>query len=158
MYKKFYLGEKPLAARCAATVTEAVDKVTTLYLLRVRHQLSYIRRRQPYQLMAEETVTLAVCGRTQPEWLSDEKASTLLECLPSGNLPLDIMQREIKMALDFIQSHPDRIEELARQRAEALLIDHKRVREAARDVGQYSVTPCLPVDIIGIYVLLPDAL
>ena len=152
------LGEKPLAARCAATVTEAVDKVTTLYLLRVRHQLSYIRRRQPYQLMAEETVTLAVCGRTQPEWLSDEKASTLLECLPSGNLPLDIMQREIKMALEFIQSHPDRIEELARQRAEALLIDHKRVREAARDVGQYSVTPCLPVDIIGIYVLLPDAL
>ncbi len=152
------LGEKPLAARCAATVTESVDSVTTLYLLRVRHQLSYIRRRQPYQLMAEETVTLAVRGRTQPEWLSEETASALLECQPSGNLPLDVMQREIKTALEFIQSHPERIEELARQRAEALLVDHRRVREAARDVGQYSVTPCLPVDVIGIYVLLPDAL
>ena len=152
------LGEKPLAARCAATVTESVDSVTTLYLLRVRHQLSYIRRRQPYQLMAEETVTLAVRGRTQPEWLSEETASALLECQPSGNLPLDVMQREIKTALEFIQSHPERIEALARQRAEALLVDHRRVREAARDVGQYSVTPCLPVDIIGIYVLLPDAL
>jgi len=25
-------------------------------------------------------------------------------------------------------------------------------------VGQYSVAPCLPVDVIGVYVLLPDAL
>lgn len=152
------LGDKPLAARCATTVTEAVDVVTTLYVLRLRHQLSYIRRRQPYQLMAEETVTLAVRGRTQPEWLSEETASELLECQPSGNLPLDVMQREINTALEFIQAHPERIEELARQRAETLLTDHSRVRQAARDVGQYSVTPCLPVDIIGIYVLLPDAL
>lgn len=152
------LGEKPLAARCATTVTESVDVVTTLYLLRLRHQLSYVRRRLPYQLMAEETVTLAVRGRTQPEWLSEETASELLECLPSGNLPLDVMQREIKTALEFIQAHPERIETLAGQRAEALLVDHRRVREAAKDVGQYSVTPCLPVDIIGIYVLLPDAL
>lgn len=152
------LGDKPLAARCATTVTEAVDVITTLYVLRLRHQLSYIRRRQPYQLMAEETVTLAVRGRTQPEWLSEETASELLECQPSGNLPLDVMQREIKTALEFIHAHPERIEELAWQRAETLLTDHSRVRQAARDVGQYSVTPCLPVDVIGIYVLLPDAL
>jgi superfamily II DNA or RNA helicase len=152
------LGEKPLAARCAATVTEAVDVVTTLYLLRLRHQLSYVRRRQPYQLMAEETVTLAVRGRTQPEWLIDENADALLKCQPSGNLPAEVMQREIKQALDFIQSQSSRVEALAHQRAEALLADHRRVREAARDVGQYSVSPCLPVDIIGVYVLLPDAL
>lgn len=152
------LGEKPLAARCAATVTEAVDVVTTLYLLRLRHQLSYVRRRQPYQLMAEETVTLAVRGRTQPEWLIDEQTDTLLKCQPSGNLPAEVMQREIRQALDFIQSQSSRIEELAHQRAEVLLNDHRRVREAARDVGQYSVTPCLPVDIIGVYVLLPDRL
>jgi hypothetical protein len=152
------LGDKPLAARCATTVTESVDVVTTLYLLRLRHQLSYIRRRQPYQLMAEETVTLAVRGRTQPEWLSEENASKLLECQPSGNLPRDVMQREIKTALEFIQNQPEHIEALAQQRAEALLADHCRVREAAKDIGQYSVTPCMPVDVIGIYVLLPDAL
>ncbi|MGY6278173.1 helicase-related protein [Methylomonas sp. MgM2] len=152
------LGDKPLAARCAATVTEAVDVVTTLYLLRLRHQLSYVRRRQPYQLMAEETVTLAVRGRTKPEWLIDEQTDNLLKCQPSGNLPAEVMQREVKQALDFIQAQSNRVEALAQQRAETLLADHSRVREAARDVGQYSVTPCLPVDIIGVYVLLPDAL
>jgi hypothetical protein len=47
---------------------------------------------------------------------------------------------------------------LATQRAEALLADHQRVREAARDVGQYSVSACLPVDVMGVYVLLPDSL
>lgn len=152
------LGERPIAARAAATVTRDVDVVTTLYLLRLRHQLSYVRRRQPYQLMAEETVTLAVRGRSQPEWLSDDSASQLLQCQPSGNLPLELMQREIRTALEFLRAHSQRLESLAQQRAAALLEDHRRVREAARDVGQYSVAPCLPVDVIGVYVLLPDAL
>jgi len=152
------LGAKPIAARAAATVTDAVDVVTTVYLLRLRHQLSYIRRRQPYQLMAEETVTLVVRGRSQPEWLSDENASELLQCQPTGNLPLELMQREIRTSLEFLQTHSGRLTELAQQRAEVLLDDHRRVREAARDVGQYTVAPCLPVDVIGAYVLLPDAL
>ncbi len=151
-------SENPLAARCAVTVTEAVDVVTTLYVLRLRHQLSYVRRRQPYQLMAEETVTLAVRGRSKPEWLVDEQTDNLLKCEPSGNLPVDVMQREIKQALDFIQSQSNYIESLAKSRSEILLSDHQRVREAARDVGQYNVSPCLPVDVIGVYVLLPDAL
>jgi len=34
----------------------------------------------------------------------------------------------------------------------------RRVREAARDIGQYAVRASLPVDVIGVYVLLPDAL
>jgi hypothetical protein len=151
-------NDKPLAARCAATVTEAVEVVTTLYLLRLRHQLSYVRRRQPYQLMAEETVTLAVRGRSNPEWLNDDTANTLLESQPSGNLPPAVAIREIKTALEFIQANLARIETIAQQRADILLADHRRVREAARDVGQYSVMPCLPVDIIGVYVLLPEEL
>lgn len=151
-------GERPIAARCAATVTASVEVVTTLYLLRLRHQLSYVRRRQPHQLMAEETVTLAVQGRSKPQWLSDDSTSALLQCEPSCNLPAEHMQREIRAALDFLQAHPERLQALAQQRADALLEDHRRVREAARDIGQYSVTPCMPVDVIGVYVLLPDAL
>jgi len=152
------LGQSGFAARSAATVTADVDTVTTLYLLRLRHQLSYVRRREPFQLMAEETVTLAVRGRAQPEWLGGEDVDRLLACAPSANLPPDTMQREVAQALEFLRVQPARLEALARERADALLADHRRVREAARDVGQYSVSPCLPVDVIGVYVLLPDAL
>lgn len=149
---------QPLAARCAATLTQDVEVATTLYLLRVRHQLSYTRRREPFQMMAEETVALAVRGRTQPEWLADQQATRLLECTPSGNLPPDAVQREVRKAIAYLAAHPEQLQALAQQRADTLLADHQRVREAARDVGQYSVSPCLPVDVMGVYVLLPDDL
>ena len=151
-------GERPLAARCAATLTNDVEVVTTLYLLRLRHQLSYVRRREPFQMMAEETVALAVQGRNAPQWLADDGVSRLLECMPSGNLPPEAAQREIRTALDFLAAHPQQLQALAQQRADALLADHQRVREATRDVGQYSVSPCMPVDVMGVYVLLPDSL
>jgi len=151
-------GEAGIAARCAATLTDAVEVVTTIYLLRLRHQLGYVRRREPFQMMAEETVALAVAGRNNPQWLDGDAVARLLECTPTGNLPVEAMQREIRTALDFIAAHPQQLQALAEQRAKTLLADHQRVREAARDVGQYSVSACLPVDVMGVYVLLPDAL
>ena len=151
-------GDSNLAARCAAAETDSVDVVTTIYLLRLRHQLEYVRRREPFQLMAEETVALAVKGRTNPEWVTGHEVNQLLECVPSGNLPKEAMTREINQATTFLKENQQKLETLASERAQSLLADHKRVREAARDVGQYSVSPCLPVDVIGVYVLLPDAL
>jgi len=151
-------GEAGIAARCAATLTNAVEVVTTVYLLRLRHQLGYVRRREPFQMMAEETVALAVAGRSNPQWLQGESVARLLECTPTGNLPVEAMQREIRTALDFLAAHPQQLQALAEQRAQTLLADHQRVREAARDVGQYSVSACLPVDVMGVYVLLPDSL
>lgn len=151
-------SERPLAARCAATLTDDVDVATTIYLLRLRYQLSYVRRREPFQMMAEETVALAVRGRANPQWLADDSVNRLLECTPSGNLPREAVQREVRAALDFLAAHPQPLQALAEQRAQALLVDHERVRAAARDVGHHSVSPCLPVDVMGVYVLLPDAL
>lgn len=151
-------SERPLAARCAATLTDDVDVVTTIYLLRLRHQLSYVRRREPFQMMAEEAVALAVRGRANPQWLADDSVNRLLECTPSGNLPAEAVQREVCAALDFLAAHPQPLQALAEQRAQALLADHERVRAAARDVGHHSVSPCLPVDVMGVYVLLPDSL
>jgi hypothetical protein len=147
-----------ITARSAATITDAVDVVTTVVLLRLRHQLGYVRRRQPYQMMAEETVALAVKGRSNPVWLSDDTTAQLLECVPTANLPREAMAREVAQALQFLAQHPQQLNALAQARAQTLLADHRRVREAARDVGQYSVAPCLPVDVMGVYVLLPDAL
>jgi hypothetical protein len=99
-------GEAGIAARCAATLTDAVEVVTTVFLLRLRHQLGYVRRREPFQMMAEETVALAVAGRSNPQWLEGDAVARLLECTPTGNLPVEAMQREIRTALDFIAAHP----------------------------------------------------
>jgi hypothetical protein len=147
-----------VAARCAVAETADVNIVTTVYLLRLRHQLEYVRRREPFQLMAEETLAVAIEGRTNPKWIIGNEVNQLLERQPSGNLPKELISREIQQALDFMQSQQTKLDQLASERAETLLNDHSQVRKAARDVGQYCVKACLPVDIIGVYVLLPDAL
>ena len=151
-------GDSRIAARCAVAETGSVEVVTTIYLLRLRHQLEYVRRREPFQLMAEETIAVAVKGRTNPLWITGNEVNHLLECVPTSNLPKTLITREIQQALDFMQGQKEQLEQFAKERAKNLLADHRRVREAARDVGQYSVNACLPVDIIGVYVLLPDAL
>ncbi len=145
----------PLAARSAATVTSAVQTVTSLFILRLRHQLTSKRRDSSRTLMAEECVTLAVAGRANPQWLPESELPGLLTAEPAGNLTEGAATREIQTALDFLASQTADLEALAQTRAEALLADHRRVREAARDIGSYDVTPCLPVDILGVYVLLP---
>lgn len=150
--------DRPLAARAAVTVTTEVDVVTCIYLLRLRHQLSYVRRGETRHLMAEETAALAVRGRTNPEWLDEGNLQALLNVTPSANLSAEITEREIQAAIDFLKANNNQLDVLASSRAEALLADHRRVREAARDLGSYTVRPCLPVDVMGVYVLLPDTL
>ena len=151
-------GEAPLAARAAATVTGDVDTVTTLYLLRLRHHLELTRRGQTRQLMAEEALAIGVRGRASPEWLTEDEAGSLLDARPSANLDAAAAAHELRLALEFLDGQRDVLERLATDRANALLADHRRVREAARDIGQYAVRPSLPVDVLGVYVLLPDTL
>ncbi len=82
-------------------------------------------------------------------------------CTPApGTLGDAVIHREIQAALDFIAqpASQQRLQELAQQRAQNLLADHQRVRDAARSTDQHTVHPCLPVDVMGVYVLLPDGL
>lgn len=151
-------GTSNLAARCAVTETSEVSTVTTLFLLRLRHQLTASRRGVTRTLMAEETVPLALEGRSNARWIQDTQLLRLLEVKPSGNLHPATVSSEIGKAIALLQTHRQTLEDLARQRADTLLQDHRRVREAARDLGSYSVTPSLPVDVIGVYVLLPSSL
>lgn len=148
-------SQHPLAARSAATVTNAVQVVTSLFILRLRHQLTSKRRDVTRTLMAEECVTLAVSGRAKPVWLPESDLPSLLAAEPASNLTEAAATREIQTALDFLSSQTSHLETLAQQRATDLLTDHRRVREAAKDIGSYEVTPCLPVDVLGVYVLLP---
>ena len=49
----------------------------------------------------------------------------------------------------------DPIADYARERAEILAEDHARVRAALPGATRVSVEPVLPVDVIGLYVLMP---
>ena len=75
---------------------------------------------------------------------------------PARNMDPARREREISEALATLPAAQPALAELAKQRANQLLEDHKRVREASEArFLKYEVTPCLPVDVIGLYVLLP---
>ena len=151
-------GDTTVVARSSVTVTDAVSIVTRVYLVRLRMQLTFRKNNRDRILMAEEAIAFAATGGSSPQWLATEDASRLLEVTPLANLSDDAARRHIEEATRFAEAHQDYFEEQARSHAENLLLDHRRVRDAARTTGSYSVQPALPVDLIGVYVLLPNDL
>jgi ERCC4-related helicase len=152
------------AARCAVFETGSVNKVTTLYLLRVRHELDYImfakgkHGNQTKKLLAEESLVLGRTGRDSAELLKDEAVSPLMNAFPTGNISPAVMIRELESAIAWFREHRDLFDEAAHKRADALLADHRTVRNASDARGQYNVKACLPADLIGVFVLLPEGI
>jgi superfamily II DNA or RNA helicase len=142
-------------ARAGAIFTEAVAVRTTVLLLRLRHQLTITRRGQSRVLLCEETVTYALEGLEDPTDLDDVTGRALLAAEPVRNMPPPLRDRHIRQALDGLAVWMSRLEALAEIRAQQLLDDHRRVREASAATGSYQVTPSLPVDIMGVFVLIP---
>ena len=147
-----------IAARCGVYETNAVDLVTTIFLIRLRHKIEMTRKRKTKTTLAEEALLLGFEGRKKPVELPVEKLDALLKEQPTGNLAKSVMKRELNTSLDWWRENSHIFERIARDRSDALLADHKRVRQAAQDRGAYSVTPGFPVDLIGLYVLLPSEL
>lgn len=143
-----------VAARSGAAVSREVERVTRIFLLRLRHRLD-IRKRD---LIVEETQAVAVTGAGEnAEWVYDPaEVERLLHFIPSSNLTGDAVRNAIRRALDYADANRARFEAFAAERAKTLLADHRRVRDASDDRGSFGVKPILPVDIMGVFVLLPE--
>ncbi len=104
-------------------------------------------------LLVEEATALAWCGNAVP--LEGPEALSLLEPTPTADPPPHVRDRAVSQALGLLEMRQGEVDGFAARRAEALLADHRRVREAADARGSYSVRAQLPADVIGVYVLLP---
>lgn len=142
-------------ARAGAIFTETVNSRTTVLLLRLRHQLTVTRATSSRLLLCEETVVLAFGGTDNPIRLPEDKARTLLDAQPARNMPTALRDRHIQQALDTLPGWTRMLEQIAEERAQQLLDDHRRVREASDARGSYQVIPSLPVDVMGVFVLVP---
>lgn len=142
--------------RAGAWRTRAVSQMTTLLLLRLRFQL-VTSGRTNRMLLAEEAIGIAFQGLAQDASLNGVEALQLLEAEASSNIDADARNRQIENALGRLGSYQTAIDQLAHARAAALSDDHLRLTEAAGGGATVKVTPVLPADIIGLYVLLPEA-
>ncbi len=143
-------------ARAGAAFVGAVSLKTTVLLLRIRHQLTVTHGTSTRLLMCEEAVAVAAAGSDAFAELSPEQTRQLLGAEATRNMPAPLRDRQLQSALDALPGWQPQFEAIAKARAQALLADHRRVREAAEGRGSYQVTASLPVDVMGLYVLLPD--
>lgn len=153
-----------IGARCSAVYTEGVDIRTVLYLLRLRCQIEIEQRGHDGRyvtsrsLLAEECLALATRGADASELLAEEKALSLLSLEPSRNMPDGQKSHLVRQALESLPEMEATFDAVAREQAARLLADHRRIREASDARGlRYNVVPALPVDKIGVYVLMPIA-
>lgn len=148
---------KAIARRCGVTITKAVDRRTTLLLLRFRHHLLMVRGKEESRLLAEECVTLAFRGSAkQPEWLTPAEVETLLAAQPAGNITPDLASHDLERALGNLAELTPHLDQVAKNRAGDALAAHRRVRDASKIKGlRYDVEAVLPVDVLGLYLLQP---
>lgn len=156
------IGDPALGARSCAIYAAGVNVRTTIYFIRLRYQIA-IERREPSgsyaawkTLLAEECLGVAVRGSATPVVLDEIDALGLLSLEPTRNMEDSQKSSLIAQAIFALSPLEPRFDAIARARADELLVDHRRIREASDARGmRYSVTPALPVDKIGVYVLMP---
>lgn len=143
-------------ARIGAWRTAAVDRVTTVLLVRLRHQLTITRSGRSSVLLVEEAVPVAWQGRNERVERTGDEVLAWLAAPPVGDLPEAARERQLVDAIEAVRSRNADLREIAEAQAQRLLADHRRVREAAQARGSYSVQALAPVDVMAIYVLLPE--
>ena len=145
------------AARTGAIRTAAVQRRTTMLLLRYRFDITTTANGLDTVLLAEDTAVVGFEGSPeQPQWLDPDAVTALLPATPDGNIGAEQAEQFLTAVVDAQETLTDALNTEAHRRADELLATHRRVRREAGTRGvRYRVTPHLPVDVLGVYMLLP---
>lgn len=145
-------------ARAAVIRCREVQERHVLCLFRVRNVIQPVARGQ--QMVAEEMLLWGFKGalpHTDNE-LTQAELETLLDIVrPTENLTREARwYGHLEPVLSTVDQLQERRNAVALERAEALIEAHERFRKAMGKGGNYiPVEPILPMDLMGVYVLLP---
>lgn len=144
--------------RCGVVRTSAVERRTTLLLVRMRfHIVNQGRDGKERPLLAEDLVLAGFTGSPEhAEWLSTEAIAPLLDSGAEANIGADQAQAQIRRILERFDDLRPRLDEIADERGRALFDAHRRVRKATKSgVRALSVDVHKPADVLGVYIYLP---
>jgi hypothetical protein len=140
--------------RIGCWVSGGIRSLTWVVLLRLRHQLITQRGARQNTMLVEEATAVAWTGAGPP--LEGAEALALLQPPPLSDPPPHVRERFVSQALRQLADKSPELDAFSERRAQALLADHRRVREASDARGSYTVKALHPVDVIGLFVLLPQ--
>lgn len=145
------------AARAAVIRTREVPRKTTLLLFRCRNVIEQ-GREGGNQIVAEEMLLWGWRGTpTEREFLSHEEAKRLMATArASSNLSPESRANFLNNELQTLESLREQFDTIAEEQAKKLVAAHERF-SALMDRQRFQVVyPVLPMDLLGIYVLLPE--
>lgn len=145
--------------RAGVIRTAAVSARTTLLVVRMRFHLDLPGTQGVRSLLTEDVRTLGFQGSAaNATWLDEAAVERLLVAEPSGNIPADIANDALTRIIDGLHTVSSHLDDEARAAAAELLAAHRRVREGAQAARRgLAVRAETPVDVVGVYVLLPEA-
>ncbi|MGQ9369604.1 helicase-related protein [Azospirillum sp. ST 5-10] len=140
--------------RCGVWEADGVEAVTTLLLLRIRHRVDSKGRLGPRFAMAEEAGAVAFSGMTRERMADGDAAFALLEAA-SADVVGAVRDAQLAKAVAALPGLQPELDAYGAERAAALADDHQRVRQALGSRAAVKVLAVTPVDVIGLYVLMP---
>mgnify|MGYP001613440173 CR=1 FL=1 len=110
------------------------------------------------QLVAEEMLTWGYRGTaTDNNILSTDEVKDLMEtAVPSSNISGEAKADFLGNELSMTKTLNDELDLIAIKRAEILIEAHERFRRVIGGKQYKLVEPVLPMDLMGIYILLPE--
>jgi superfamily II DNA or RNA helicase len=145
--------QSPWIARAGVFFTDTVSERTVVALARLRLGLVARLSSREHTILCEESLMLDLGDGLRI--LDGEERARLDAAQAIKNMPRPIQARHLSGALQKLEAQSEALESLARERAQILLEDHRRIRDASKARGSYTVKPILPMDILGIAVLVP---
>jgi hypothetical protein len=144
------------AARAAVIRTRQVATKTTLLLFRCRNVIE--ERKGTHQVVAEEMILWGWRGTPQQkEFLSHADAKALLaSARATSDLTVQARSGFLDNELKLLDSLKPDFDALAEARSKKLVEAHERFSALMGTSHFQVVYPVLPMDILGVYILLPD--
>jgi len=142
-------------ARASVIKTKDVSVKTTILLFRVRNVIEDKSGLQ--QIVTEEMLTWGYRGTASDmDVLSKEDIENLMSrTIPSADISnesrIDFLENELEQTKNIRQE----FDQIAKKRAEILIEAHERFRIAIGGSKYKVVEPVLPMDLMGMYILLP---
>lgn len=151
----------PRAARTAVIRSRMVSLKTTLLLLRVRNVIT--EKARGFRVVAEEMLVWGYRGDpANRDFLTVEEARRLLgEISATANLSPEARTEFLNNELQFLDPLRPELDRLADDRCQHLVSAHERFTHLVDGTKPHEhqfqvVYPVLPMDVLGVYVVLPN--
>ena len=144
------------AARAAIIRTRQVETKTTLLLFRCRNVIE--QQKGQHQIVAEEMLLWGWRGTPQQkEFLDHVQAKSLLaSARATSDLTVQARAGFLDNELNLLETLKEEFAVVAEQQSKKLVEAHERF-SSLMDAQRFQVVyPVLPMDLLGVYILLPD--